>query len=218
MSRKALLAIGVMSVSLLLGCSATAEAPPPTDSEAGVSDLDSMTDEELTQLQLDAYWSAVIGRFPEASRPEVAIARFISLNEYAVTIASCLNDAGWTGARATPDNGVESGDVPLEQRESIAMDLYVCQATYPVDPRYNRPLSPTQLSELYNYFENELRPCLERLGYPVPPAPSEATFIETYAENGGWDVYGGVAANVNGQDEWDAVNAACPQSPDFLFG
>lgn len=193
---------------LLSGCMTTPDTAPDT-ALTGV--------EAIVQEDLDNAWESVLSEFPDAQRPDTEVVRFVDLSEIAVTLADCLFDAGWTNVSATPDNGIDSGDVPIEQAEAYAIAYFTCYAMYPLDPRYNVPLSDDQIKRLYEYFVDELAPCLESRGFAVSAPPSEQQFVESYATDGGWDLYGEVAANVD-EDGWYEINRACPQYPSDLYG
>ena len=42
--------------------------------------------------------------------------------------------------------------------------MYTCNAKYPMDPKSNVPLTDEGLGELFDYFTDELKPCLEAEG------------------------------------------------------
>lgn len=200
------------ATGILAGC----VSAPPTTPDPVVPDQTVTGSEAIVQADLDNAWASVESEFPEARRPDVEIVRFVDLDDIATTLADCLVDAGWSNVTATPDNGIDSGDVPTEQAEAYSVAYYTCYAMYPLNPRYNTPLSDDQVKRLYAYFRDELAPCLESRGFTVPAAPSEQQFIESYTTDGGWDLYGDVAANVN-QNGWYEINTACPQYPSGLY-
>ncbi|TFD56751.1 hypothetical protein E3T39_15555 [Cryobacterium suzukii] len=179
-------------------------------SKAPASSL-SLTLDVAGQEQLDWEWDRVLRESPDAERPEIDIVRFTDSDDWAITMESCMHDLGWPDMRATADGGVESGGIQKSQAGAHALAWYTCNAKYPMDPKFNVPLNDERLGKLFDYFTDELQPCLAAEGYDTPEAPSRETFIDTYAETGGWNLYEGVAGG--GQSEWNTINKKCPQLP-----
>lgn len=211
------LACGGLVVSALVGCTAPAGDPTSSPSASATAGDPPAGLESVVQQDIDNAWGMVVSQYPDAVRPEVERVRFVQLDEVAPIIADCLVSAGWTDVTATPDSGIDSGTVPTAQAEAYAIAFYVCHAKYPLDPKYSVPLDDDQIKLIYAYYRDGLAPCLEAQGFQVPDAPSEQQFLDTYAETGGWDVYGNVAPQVD-QEGWYEINAECPQLPEDLYG
>lgn len=203
-------ALAVVAV-LGLALSACTNAPVVAQPD----ELSAEESQELLQAYLDSEWANVLARFPDAARPDVDIVRIIDSSEWATTVADCLSEDGFD-ATATVDGSISYFGVP-SQGDSYAVAFYTCEARYPVDPKYNAPLNESQLNFLYDYFLNDLKPCLEGEGYEVPSAPSRQTFLESYAEDDGWSLYKNVAGRV-GPGELAELNKKCPQLPEGLYG
>lgn len=191
---------------LLSGCVAPAAAPASTSPEPA----DQMDAEQIMQTALDDQWS--LTGLPDDQRPDVARERVIALHEWPTQIASCLNDAGFTGATAGDDGGVESGPVPLDQQSAYGLANYICNARFPVAAIYNTPLDEAQLTMTYEYFRSTLTPCLTDLGFDVEEPPSLDTFIDEGGPSG-WSPY----MNLEGQNLTEAQET-CPAVPDGIYG
>lgn len=209
----------LMSASLIFlsGCSADNPAPAPASSTASTNSIAPTSSTPLTRdtagrADLDLQWERVLGESPDAVRPVVEIVRFVDIDDWSPTMEGCMHDSGWPDVRATSDGGLQSGLVQDGQAGAHRLAMYTCNAKYPLDAKYSAPLTDERLGELYDYFADELQPCLEAEGYDTSDAPSRETFIDTYAVNGGWNLYENVAAG--GSTGWDAINKKCPQAPD----
>ncbi|MEP6478088.1 MAG: hypothetical protein ABJB03_01750 [Rhodoglobus sp.] len=163
-------------------------------------------------------WDLVLEHYPDAARPDVTLVRHVSLDERGAVIVDCLSEQGFPGGTAGPLGTYQIQDIPLEQDEAFMIATYVCDMKYPLDPKYEQPLTDSQLIALYAYLRDSLAPCLIALGFDIPPRPSEQTFVDTYRETGGWPIYEGVASAVSDEAEWNAVNQQCPQVPPDLYG
>jgi hypothetical protein len=206
------MAVLVLTVSALAGCAA---AILPADDAPSARPSPSPSFTLTLDDQLDQEWDFVTQRFPSAVRPEVEFARYIDQSEWPPAIADCLVGQGFADVKAMPDGGIESGPVPPAQAEAYAVAMYVCSAQYPMDPKYLAPMTDDRIGALYDYYVDEMVPCLEAEGYAVPPAPSRETYIDTYL-TGGWTPYDGVAPSSNA--EWYRINDVCPQFPSDFYG
>ena len=74
-----------------------------------------------------------------------------------------MHDLGWPDVRATSDGGLDRQD-PNTQAGAHTLAMYTCNAKYPMDPKSNVPLTDEGLGELFDYFTDELKPCLEAEG------------------------------------------------------
>ena len=171
------------------------------------------------QEQLDSYWDFVSGQVDGAERPDVEQVRLIDPFEWAQVQAQCMRDEGFTDVVVLPDGGIKPGAGNDQQQSAYALARYVCNAKYPIDPKYTAPLSEVQIRAVYDYFLNDLVPCLEDNGHSVPEPPSLEVFIETFATSR-WSPYTEVFGSGSSvpMDEYYRVSAACPQWPTDLVG
>ena len=198
------------TVTLLLsGYSSSTSAPGHTSTSMPSASATPQTREQ----QLDDLWKYYTASYPDAIRPDVTFIRYVQQNEWATIQADCMNAMGFLNVSETPDGGLASGTVPEAQAEAYQVASYVCDAEYPLDPKYSIPLTDDRIGVLYDYYVDELTPCLEKEGYSVTPAPSESTFISSY-RSGGWTPYADINTSFAGtQEEWYRINKVCPQWP-----
>jgi hypothetical protein len=154
---------------------------------------------------------ALLQQYPNAVLPHVKVVRFISGDEWSRVIPACLANSGWPVTISS--DGWSSTSLDASEKGAFEVANYVCEAQYPLDPRYSIPLNRDQQAYLYAYYVQVLKPCLELHGYAPPgPAPTLAEFLNGY-DQGSWDPYG----VVNTYD-WATVSAACPSEPAGLYG
>lgn len=190
--------LGIVSLLLvtLVGCA----AEPQTSQQ----NLD-----PLLEQSLDASWQEFSARYPGIERPDVAVEKVMDAEGYPAQLVDCVHEAGFPEVTLDPDGGIayEGSQLP-----AYDLALYTCSARFPVDPKYTQPLDDEQLSKLYDYYTQELVPCIESEGYTAPEAPTRQYFIEHYLE-GAWQVYAGVAdaTQTGSMSEWYRMNEVCPQ-------
>ncbi|TDD65397.1 hypothetical protein E1262_25300 [Jiangella aurantiaca] len=227
-----------MSVVVMLGCCITlmgcsdqpADDPGVVGTGQGVADEETAGPDGPAGLAVDdadmADYLAQLADEAEslgiADPPEVDPIRFIRIDEYGPTLADCITDEGFP-AEAEGASGIAFGEIPQAQAEAFALAQYTCAARYPVHPRYSRPFTDEQLSALYDYFVNDLVPCLEREGFGTANPPSRETFIATYSDpERAWVPYAelDVIGQAGGPEGEAAINETCPQhAPDeALYG
>lgn len=205
-----------MILLVLAGCVADTEPPEPGPgpTESLNQDLTAV-EEQVVGRYLDIAWRNVASIHPDAMRPEVDRVRLIDQTDWTTIIPDCLAEMGH---HVEPDaNGswsVQGG--PGSEPYFVA--FYTCEAMYPVHPKYIAPMTDAKITRLYDYYLNSLKPCLEREGYTVPPAPSLQRFRETYRTDGGWFIHAGVADAAIGTEELARINRVCPQVPENFIG
>jgi hypothetical protein len=204
-TRQAAIVLLVSAVLVVGGCAPAGSPEPPT-----APSLDEATQTQLLADQRDSRWADVLGLFPTAARPDTEIVRLIRPNEWAETQAGCLQEQSFD-VTAGADGGLRPGSIPDEQQEALAVAMYLCDASYPIDPSKTLPLSNDELSYIYDYFVEVLTPCLEAAGVDVPAPSSRAMFLETYDSGAAWNPYVHVPSTT-GLD-WAQVNQDCPQYP-----
>lgn len=202
---------------LLAGCTTEDPASPsgePSIRPSGGSqpDWEALYEQEVEQLALE--FQQHNGVPPP---DDVKFVRFVDLTEYGEVHAACVREQGF-GARATFDGGTVFDRVPESQGLALNEAVYRCDIAYPVHPRYSLPLTEAQIRTTYEYYVNELVPCLAARGYSVEPAPSWETFLATQDTGAQWVPYD--AVHYTNEAEWQRINQACPQSPPLedLFG
>lgn len=137
----------------------------------------------------------------------------VTPEEWGASVANCMSSSGFSG-RATSDGVFETGSIDPNIAPSYYSTLYVCEASYPIDPRYTRALNASQLAYLYAYYRDVLIGCLENQGYSTPELPSQQAFVDSYASTA-WTPYAGIKPPT--EAEWVELQAHCPQFPDGLY-
>jgi hypothetical protein len=193
--------LGAVACVLLASCTSAAVgmASPPPASHA-----------PLAATEADRAWERT--GFPADQRPMVERVRVVSIFERAEAVAACLREVGYP--RAVVEQGeISPGELADEQLSSLALSTYICEAQYPADPLFDRPLRTDQIRELYRYRSTEQRECLQALGHAIAVPPTERAFVEAYPEHGGWNPMNNVPAF-----GFAAAESACPPIPAALDG
>lgn len=145
--------------------------------------------------------------------PEVDLLRFIPLFEFGPTMVDCLAEQGYD-VQLTPDKeGIDYSRVSPDLSEALNLADYICSAQYTVDPRYEAPLTQSQLQLLYFYYTVELIPCLEGAGFEIGEPPSFAVFAQDYPTERGWAPYAELAIESLSNVEFFELEGQCPQRP-----
>lgn len=183
---------GATACVMLASCTSAAAVPP----------RHAATADGLLPTEAERAWERT--GLPVDQRPQVDPTRVVSIFEQPGAVAACLNAAGYP--RAAVVNGrVEPGEVADAQQPSLALSTYLCEAQYPADPLFDRPLRAEQVVALYRYRSTEQRACLQGLGHAIAIPPTERSFVDGYAEHGGWNPMNNVPAF-----GFAAAEAACP--------
>lgn len=202
--------VTVAAVSVLSACSLQGVATQVQDGPSSPSEILVAAQEEE--------WAAVIARFPNATRPEVALVEYSTPDTWNTLMAECMDQEGFTGTVATEDGGLELSSGASAQPEAVAVALFACGVQYPIDPLYRQPLSDEQFGKLYDYYAGELTVCFRQLGLEVSAPPSEQEFRDSYDSNP-WSPYD-EAFTLAAQEDPELVGTLeerCPQLPPDLW-
>lgn len=202
----------ILPLMMLGGCTASVD-----------SDLGSSLPPPAAQMTtLDADTSSTTNTAPAVTVTTTEnFVRFIHPDEFAVVMVSCMADEGWT-VTTTFDGGVKFPQVTEEQAVEMEAAVWLCRREkYPTDPRYRQPLTPEQLTILYDWHVNQTIPCMEAEGFTGFDPPSLESFIENY-EQDPWSPYTDVDGQIRQLPEggWQHIVETCPTVPpiDLLFG
>lgn len=161
---------------------------------------------------LDALWEE---SGLEGDRVDVDLIREVSDAEWLPAYADCLTAAGFPPE--VSDSEMVKVVVPEGQEESHALADYTCKAQYPRRLEYLQPLTPEQLSIVYDWLIAETVPCFAEQGYEVADVPTRESFLEQYQgpETMWLPQYGVVGGEVP-----MSVDELCPRFPpqDVLYG
>jgi hypothetical protein len=165
---------GMVLVALVLpGCVATVSVPEP-----GLSDTERA---ELQQWQSDNQWQ--VTGLPDELRPPDPPTELVSGEEWSGRFVSCMNDAGFDNYKAE-SGGYSVEDHGLNDDEQLAN--FTCMLSYAVDVGDSYQLNHAQMDYWYDYFKEDLIPCLANHDIPVFEAPTREEFYDTF---GGWHPY-----------------------------
>lgn len=186
--------LGAAVCGLLASCTSASAAPPPSAS----SDL-------VAPTESDRAWART--GFSEDQRPAVEPVRLVSIFERAEAVAACLRGVGYPHV-VVVNGEIETGETAEAQQGSLALSTYICEAQYPADPLFDRPLRADQIRALYRYRSTEQRTCLQGLGHAIALPPNEHAFVDGYAEHGGWNPMNNVPVFA-----FAAAQTSCPPLP-----
>ncbi|MEX1080175.1 MAG: hypothetical protein WED09_13830 [Homoserinimonas sp.] len=151
---------------------------------------------------------------PDDQRPDVEMVRYTDLIEGAVAIAACMNERGGWNVKASAGGWGSDDPMPDGQGDAYNLDSYICQAEYPTDPEYLRPLDEEQRDRMFDYYDNELRACFEEHGQTMAELPSRGKFVQDYYRMT-WDAYSNVTGTNTpaGARAFDELQTECSMLP-----
>ena len=170
--------------------------------------------DELHARQLEGMLGLARAQGYQGPLPDdVEFIRFLSESEVPRVHAECMtahgfvSDYDWQGHWPVDD-------VPADQQQAYWGAWLRCWIQYPQHPRYTVPLNEDQIQVYYEYYRDELIPCLTEAGFETGELPSWENFLATYHTKSQWDPYAAdvVQRNLSAQ-EWDEINRRCPQNP-----
>ena len=163
--------------------------------------------EELVGLA-DAAWATVTDRYPDAKRPEAKFVRAFTVDQRLPVIVGCLAELGFETAISREGGGYEFLN-PIPEKTELAQ--YVCNVRFPVNKGEVKIASELTLSDMYDYFVNELTPCLEREGFTISAPTSKAEFVETWPHQS-FNPYFDIDSNL---PEAQGLAERCPHHGDY---
>jgi hypothetical protein len=227
-SRRGALALSLLTVAVITGCTAeggevvatdptvSASASPPDTAISAEPPEGAALETEIYRETLDASWSAIVSLDPSAIRPRTEIVRYVTIEEHFDLVAECVTAQGFP-ATASADGSVSFGVVPQAQASALNIAVYVCQASYPMEDKYMVPPNEDQLRRLYEHYVGDSIGCLTALGYTISRPPSLQQFLDTVDTKDSWSPFAEALATA-GEAEYVRVNATCPQQPEDWWG
>ena len=166
--------LGVVLVALgLSGCVTSAPEPGLSDAEAAA----------LQQAFNDSSWQAT--GLSDDLRPADPSTEFVPSEEWVGRFVSCMNDAGYDNYEASPD-GFGYSVEDQGRTDSEQLTFYICDVSYRADYDELVQLNHAEMDYWYDYYKQELVPCLENHDVPIFEAPTRAEFHEDF---GTWNPY-----------------------------
>jgi len=198
----------IVMVMLAASCTDASDATEPGGADEPVSEPDW---EALYLAEVERLSRDFEERNGQPPPDDVTFVRFIDAWEFGEVHAECVRGRGFD-VEVTFDGGVSYGTVPRDQELALHEAIYRCQVAYPVHPRYRLPWTEQMIRVLYEYYVDELVPCLVDQGYPAQEPPSWETFLASHGTEREWNPYA-VVVDRDDPQEWRAINETCPQAP-----
>lgn len=221
-----------LSLISLCGCSTGLSREDAQTADAGHDSSERSAAGSVVPATEDFDYEGYLSTLQQAVRiddpPETDLIRVIAPDEQAQIWEECMIDAGWE-VSTTFDGGLTPPEnMSEDQWPAYNVSDYLCLAQYPVDDSLVNHYGSKQVDLLYEYYVTDLMPCLQGRGFDVTQPPSLEAFRASWVQYGTesyhagettWFPYGGVDAGVMAMDDWEQLNASCPQEPphDYLF-
>ncbi len=145
--------------------------------------------------------------------PDVALVRWISIEETAPTYVACLDAQGFPAKVTGDSSGVDLSGIPESQQEAMRLALYICRAQYTVDPRYQQLPTTEQRGIVYDYLVEFFVPCVEAAGHELSEPPSREVYTQSDFTDGDAQWIPSAELLPMPQDAWDELMRSCPPSP-----
>lgn len=144
-----------------------------------------------------------------ADSPSFDIVRVVKPDEQLDLIAGCMEEEGWP-ATEVKDGGLQYQNIP-EQESAMDESFYTCFAQYPLAEKY-LAVGPDYYEELYDYYVNEVKSCLESQGNVVSDPPSFESWLAVAEQDEGkhWNP----TLEIPDSADFQALQETCPQNPD----
>lgn len=208
------LSVALVALCLCAGCSATGDgrAPAPASVDAQLPTGPAADQGTADEAYLERYREDLAELHGVEDPPSVEVVRRVAPAEQSALVGACMEERGWP-VEVDPEGGVVAS-VPDQQVTQLNESWYVCWASYPPLEQYLRPLDDEQLGRLYDYYVDELTPCLRAEGHAVDP-PSRERWLHDRATGQDWMPY----FDVEGAPD-EELERRCPASPedDVLYG
>jgi len=163
--------------------------------------------------------------------PDVEVVRVVWPEDFPHHWQQCMLEAGWNVSIGFDGGLTVPADLVPDQQSAYLIDDFLCTASIGQDFSVIGSFGDVQIRALFDYYVNTLVPCLEVQGFSQGEVPSWQAFRESwvydeqagtyFAGLGSWAPYDFVPlVDENNlptmtDEEWVALNAACPQSPPF---
>lgn len=178
--------LGALLVLLLLSGCTTVSAPEP-----GLSDSEW---EALQDRLRDSDWQ--MANLPDDLRPPDPPATEVSIDDWGAVFVGCMNRAGFDNYSDLGGSGYSfSSDGSSPPNERLAS--YLCTVSYRLYTRDEGWFNKAQLDYLYDYYEQQLVPCLTLHGATFTEVPTREIFTQQF---GSWHPFLAIS-----EDESDQI-------------
>lgn len=198
--------LSLMGVAALITGGAIVLTPPP-----GPPPLSRAESMALYRAGIEDEWMHLSAKYPDATRPDVDLVRFVGRDDYDAVTLDCLREQGVDARR---DGYGVSTTVPKGAEMRYEVAWFACDVQYPLDPSVTQAYTDAELRYIYQYFVGPLSSCLIDRGYAVPDPPAFADFVDTWWTADSWSPYRDLAER--NAEAFEATRAACPPMPTDL--
>jgi hypothetical protein len=178
-----------------------------------------LSDDEVSAyvaLEREKLWQQT--NLDASQRPAVGDPDFVSWSYYQQHYVDCMNSTDTRGLRFEL---TQSSDVSVIFPEGAGYDDqyllsdYLCRARVLLSPAQAGYFSTGQLNAIYDYYQEELIPCLALRGHPINGPHPRADFVDgpDYVL---WSPYSDLNYDTITSAGLDELVASCPQYPPFM--
>lgn len=162
MKRLAALALAALA---LAGCTV---APAP---ERGLSEEEK---DIIRQHQTEGLWAAT-GLYAD-QRPVSPPVTVVSLDDWAAAYVKCMNNAGFYRYDVAEGGGISVERTSGERSDLERLTVYLCTMSFELEGQFDSRYSAAQIEYLYDYYRDELVPCMASRGFTVTEVPTRSEF------------------------------------------
>ena len=160
-------------------------------------------------------WALALQKSPGLARPEVEFLRASTPLDFADSYVACMHDAGFPAVTLMIDGGVSSGQLEEESFDAYLLADYECAVRYAINPTYYAPYSDEQMELIYDFYAEDLIPCITSLGFTVGEMPAFEVFAERELGGDPWNPVQ-LAAGTD-YDVYMQIHESCETVPDGLY-
>lgn len=164
---------GLLLLLVLTGCTVVTAPEPGLTAEEK---------QAIREKQTEGLWAAT-GLYPD-QRPAPPPVTVVSLDDWAAAYVKCMNNAGFASYKAVDGGGFTAQ--PDEDSELERLTNYLCQMSFELEGQFDNRYSAAQIDYLYEYYSEQLVPCMAAHGFPVSGGPTRYEFAQGL---GSWHPY-----------------------------
>jgi hypothetical protein len=156
----------------------------------------------------------------------VPIIRWVTPEQANQAYGDCMKSQGLDVVIDPSDGPLGSVDVKSVPGQEAAQNHadWVCESEYPTMPDRDHGKTSEKTKRVYfDYYVNELLPCLAKQGYSIRDVPSFQVFADEYNTSKNWNPYATLLKQYpSSGPSVGALQALCPQRPndgrlDYLY-
>lgn len=167
----------LVGIALLAGCAPTTRSAELSSAERAAIRVDVQ----------DEHWKIVTSKFPDATRPQVAVAHTVHDGNWQASMVDCLRAEGLTVF--VDGRYFQLGPTAGRTSEDFAVVTYRCISRYPTAEEVMQFLDSDRLETLFHYYVGTVRPCLLVSGVPSETPPTWFTFLLSAYTRDSWNPY-----------------------------